>query len=121
MGMILTCAREALAGAGAAFVICGQDLNVKAVSRGAERIFGKESGLLGSHLLDHVTSPVGDDQLVHHAGVAAQRDIHPVVMPLRLIGSAKTRMLGTLVARVASCGSPRAALVTVAPSAFGRR
>ena len=71
--MILTCPREALPGDAAAFLICTHELIVNAVSKAGERIFGKESKLIGSHLLDHVTSPMGEDQIVRYAGVAAQR------------------------------------------------
>ena len=119
--MILTCPREALPGDAAAFLICTHELIVNAVSKAGERIFGKESKLIGSHLLDHVTSPMGEDQIVRYAGVAAQRPVEHVVMPLRLASAAKARRIGTLTARIATCEPPRAALVTVAPSGFGRR
>jgi hypothetical protein len=120
MGMVLSCSRDALPGDAAAFVICTFELEVSAVSERGERIFGKEDALVGSHLLDHVTSPLGDDQLARHAGLAAQRETDPVVMPLRLVSAAKASRIGTLAARIASCGPPRAALVTVEQSGFGR-
>lgn len=119
--MVLSCSRDALPGDAAAFLICTYELLVSAVSQAGERIFGKEEKLVGSHLLEHVTSPLGDDQLARHAGQAAQRPTDPVVMPLRLVSAAKSRRVGTLAARVATCGPPRAALVTVEPSEFGRR
>lgn len=121
MGMVLSCSRDALPGDAAAFLICTYQLMVSAVSLAGERIFGREEKLIGSHLLDHVTSPLGDDQLARHAGLAAQRPVDPVVMPLRLASPARTRRLGTLAARIATCGPPRAALLTVEPSEFGRR
>jgi hypothetical protein len=120
MGMLLSCSRDALPGDAAAFVICTYDLDVTAVSEAGERIFGKEAEIVGHHLLDLVTSPLGDDQLARHAGLAAQRACDPVVMPLRL-ASRKAAAVGTLAARIATCGPPRAALVTVEPSEFGRR
>jgi hypothetical protein len=120
MGMMLTCARDALPGDAASFVICTYDLTVSAVSQAGERIFGKEESIVGAHLLDLVTSPLGDDQLAQHAGRAAQRPCDPLVMPLRLV-SAKAPRMGTLAARIATCGPPRAALVTVEQSEFGRR
>jgi hypothetical protein len=120
MGMMLSCARDALPGAAAAFVICTFELSVTAVSQAGERIFGKEGEVVGRHLLELVTSPLGDDQLARHAGLAAQRDCDQLVMPLRL-ASPKARRVGTLAARIATCGPPRAALVTVEPSEFGRR
>jgi hypothetical protein len=120
MGMMLTCARDALPGDAAAFVICTYELTVTAVSEAGERIFGKEGKVVGAHLLDLVTSPLGDDQLSRHASLAAQRPCDPLVMPLRLAAS-RTKWVGTLAARIATCGPPRAALVTVEPSEFGRR
>ncbi len=121
MGVMLSCSREALPGDAAAFLICTYELTVTAVSQAGERVFGKEDKLVGSHLLDLVTSPLGDAQLARHAGLAAQRPCDPVIMPLRLLSAAKARRMGTLAARVGSCGPPRAALVTVEPSEFGRR
>jgi hypothetical protein len=121
MGMVLSCARDALPGEAAAFVICTYELCVSAVSQAGERIFGKEEERVGSHLLDLVTSPLGDDQLARHAGLAAQRPVDPVVMPLRLTNSGSSRRIGTLAGRIATCGPPRAAIVTVEPSEFGRR
>jgi hypothetical protein len=120
MGMLLACSRDALPGDAAAFVICTYDLTISAVSQAGERVFGKEDALMGAHLLDLVTSPLGDDQLARHASLAAQRPCDPIVMPLRLV-STKARKVGTLAARIATCGPPRAALVTVEPSEFGRR
>jgi hypothetical protein len=120
MGMMLTCSRDALPGDAAAFVICTYELIVTAVSEAGERIFGKEQKVVGAHLLDLVTSPLGDDQLSRHAGLAAQRPCDPLVMPLRL-ASARSYWVGTLAARIATCGPPRAALVTVEPSEFVRR
>jgi hypothetical protein len=121
MGMVLTCSRDALPGDAAAFVICTYDLYVSAVSQAGERIFGKEERLVGSHLLDLVTSPLGDDQLARHAGIAAQRPVDPVVMPLRLTSGPGKARVGTLAGRISTCGPPRAVLLTVEPSEFGRR
>ena len=84
MGVLLSCSRDALPGEAAAFVICTYDLGVTAVSQAGEVIFGREDQVVGKHLLDLVTSPLGDDQLARHAGLAAQRACDPVVMPLRL-------------------------------------
>jgi hypothetical protein len=118
--MILSCPKEALPGESAAFLILDYELQVSAVSEAGERFFGKEKTLIGSSLLDLVTSPLGDDQLVRKATVAAQRPCDPVVMPLRLLRPAPDGV-GTMAARVATCGPPRAALLTVEPSEFGRR
>jgi hypothetical protein len=122
MGMILTCPRDALPGEAAAFLILDYELKVSAVSQAGERYFGKEKELIGSGLLDLVTSPLGDDQLVRKASVAAQRPSDPTVMPVRLVKpNDRGGAFGTMAARIATCGPPRAALLTVEPSEFGRR
>lgn len=120
MGMVLSCPREALPGDAAAFVILTYELTVSAVSEAGESIFGKEQTAVGAHLLDLVTSPLGDDQLMRHASTASQRACDPVVMPVRLVSEEAGRV-GTLAARIATCGPPRAALLTVERSDFGRR
>jgi hypothetical protein len=121
MGMMLTCARDALPGASAAFLIATFDLTISAVSEAGEKIFGPEQSLVGLHVLDLLRSPLGDDHLARHLGQAAQRACDPVVMPVRLQSAKEARRVGTLAARIATCGPPRAALVTVEPSDFGRR
>jgi hypothetical protein len=122
MGMILTCPRDAMPGEAAAFLILDYELTVSAVSEAAERYFGKEKILIGTGLLDLVTSPLGDDQLVRQATVAAQRPCDAMVMPVRLVSpTASAASVGTMAARIATCGPPRAALLTVEPSEFGRR
>jgi len=120
MGMLLSCSREALPGTAAAFVICTFELSVSAVSEAAEQIFGPEETILGRSLLDVVTSPLGADQVARYASLAAQRPCDPVVMPLRPVAP-EANTGGILAARIATCGPPRAALVTVEPSEFGRR
>jgi hypothetical protein len=122
MGMVLSCPRDALPGQAAAFLILDYELRVSAVSKAGERYFGKEKTLIGSGLLDLVTCPLGDDQLARKASVAAQRPCEATVMPVRLVNpSADAGAVGTLAARIATCGPPRAALLTVEPSEFGRR
>jgi hypothetical protein len=119
MGMVLTCPRDALPGEAAAFLIVDYELRVSAVSEGGEKYFGREEGLIGTELLDLLTSPLGDDQLSRSTAFAAQRPCDPVVMPVRLL-SPGAPDVGMLAARIATCGPPRAALVTVEPSGFGR-
>jgi hypothetical protein len=120
MGMVLTCPRDALPGEAAAFLIVTFELEVSAVSEAGEKIFGSEEGLIGTFLLDLVTSPMGDDKLARQTGMAAQRHCDPVVLPVRL-SSERAGEVGTMAARIATCGPPRAALLTVEPSDFGRR
>jgi PAS domain-containing protein len=119
MGMVLTCPRDALPGEAAAFLILDYELRVSAVSEGAEKYFGSEVELIGTELLDLLTSPWGDDQLSRNAGLAAQRPCDPVVLPVRLVAD-DAPAVGMLAARIATCGPPRAALLTVEPSGFGR-
>ena len=120
MGLMLSCSRDVLPGARAAFLIVTFDLTVSAVSEAGEKVFGPEQELIGRPLLDLLGSPMGDDRLARRVGQAAQRASDPVVMPLRL-RSEQARKVGTMAARIATCGPPRAALVTVEPSEFGRR
>ena len=83
MGMILSCPRDALPGEAAAFLILDYELRVSAVSEAGERYFGDEGTLIGTGLLDLVTSPLGDDQLARKASVAAQRPCDATVMPVQ--------------------------------------
>ena len=115
--MLLNCRHEALPGE--AFLICTYELEVSAVSEAGEEIVGDQDGLVGSQLLDLATCPLGDDQLGRHVALAAVRPSEPVVVPLRL-RSEKGAALGMLAARITTCGPPRAALVTVKPTGFGR-
>lgn len=117
-GILLGCHEAALPGE--TFLICNHDLEVTAVSEAAEQIFGAEQDLLGLQLLELTTCPLGDEQLARHAVLAAERAREPVTLPLR-VRSDRGESLGTLTARVTTCGPPRGALVTVQRSAFGRR
>jgi hypothetical protein len=120
MGLMLTTSREALPGARAAFIVVTFELRVSAVSEWGEKVFGEEQAVLGSPVLDVVTSPLGDDLLVRSVGHAAQRACQPLVLPVRLVSEVAGEV-GTMAARIATCGPPRAALVTVEPTDFGRR
>ena len=117
-GVLLTCRRDALSTE--AFLIFGDDLTVTAVSERAEPIFGREERLVGKHLLDLVSCPLGDEQLTRHGTLAAQRPTEEVALPLRLRAE-RSSPVGTLAARLGTCGPPRAAVLTVEPSPFGRR
>jgi PAS domain-containing protein len=119
MGVVLTCRNGVVPGEDAAFLICTHELRVSAISEAAERIFGKQDEVLGADLLELVSCPLGEVQLGRHAALAALRPGEPVVLPLRLL-SDEHRRIGTLAARIATCGPPRAALVTVEPTGFGR-
>ena len=124
MGLILSCPKDALPGAAAAFLILDYELRVSAVSEAGERFFGKEQTLIGTGLLELLTSPLGDDQLVRKTSVAAQRPCEATIMPVRLVAPVPSKSVGSvgmMAARIATCGPPRAALLTVEPSEFGRR
>jgi hypothetical protein len=120
MGLMLSCSREALPGVAAAFVIVSFELLVSAVSEAGEKIFGTEQAVIGKPALEVFTSPMGDDYLARHLGHAAQSAAPSLVLPVRLVAGSP-REVGTMAARIATCGPPRAALVTVEPSEFGRR
>jgi len=115
MGVLLSCTREALPGARAAFLIATVELKVNALSVGAEEILGPEQKIIGSHLLDLMTSPMGDPAFAKLVTGAAVRSRDPVVMPV------KDHNGGMFAARISTCGPPRAALITVEPSLFGKR
>jgi ribosomal protein S27AE len=119
MGLLLSCVRDALPGVGASFAIVTSDMRVSAVSEAGERIFGFESDAVGTPFLDLVSSPMGDDSLARSVAQASLRPREPVVMPVRT--STGPPRIGTMAARISTCGPPRAALVTVEPSDFGRR
>lgn len=119
MGLLLSCARDALPGAGASFVIVTSEGLVSAVSEAGEQIFGLEADVVGRPFFDLVSSPMGDDSLAKAVAQAALRPREPVVMPVRT--EAGPPRIGTLAARISTCGPPRGALVTVEPSDFGRR
>jgi PAS domain-containing protein len=120
MGILLRCGADALPGAKAAFVIASRKLEIAALSEAAEAIFGREEKLLGKSLLDLVTSPVGDRRLARAISQAALRVHDPLTMPARLSGE-DADSVGTMACRISTCGPPRAALVVVEPTHFGRR
>lgn len=119
MGLLLSCVRDALPGVGAAFVVVTAELQLSAVSEAGEMIFGEETATVGTPLLELVTSPMGDDSLARVVAQAARRRREPQVLPVRLLRD--TERLGTMAARISTCGPPRAALITVEPSDFGHR
>lgn len=119
MGLLLTCLREALPGAGAAFLIVTAELRVSAVSDSAELILGGEDELLGTPLGELLESPLGAEHLGRAAARAALRSREPVVLPALGVAE-RSRGAGMLAARVSTCGPPRAALVTLEPSSFSR-
>ena len=120
MGMLLTCLRGALPGAGAAFLIATAELRISAVSEPAEGLFGPEQSLIGTPLTEILTSPVGDDGFSRVVIRAALRNREPEVLSVRGAGYAAP-VADMFAARISTCGPPRAALVTVEPNALDRR
>src|SRR4051794_17618762 len=107
MGLMLTCSREALPGVAAAFVIVSFELLVSAVSEAGEKIFGAAQTVIGRPALEVVTSPMGDDSLARPLGHAAPSTPPSLVLPVRL-AAGSPRQVGTMAARIATCGPPRA-------------
>jgi hypothetical protein len=117
-GVLLGCREDAFPSE--AFLICTYDLDVTAVSTGGEAVFGPQERLVGAHLLDVVMCPLGDEHVARYAALAAQSPREPIELPLR-VRSGDGEKLGTLAARVTTCGPPRAALVSAQPTGFGKR
>ena len=120
MGVLLRCNPDALPGAGGAFLIVNNALEVAAVSEAAEPIFAPEEQLTGANLMDLLTSTIGDRRLAKTVSRAALRVHDAVTVPARLTGD-KADAIGTMACRISTCGPPRAALVAVEPTHFGRR
>jgi len=116
MGVLLTCAREALDWSNAAFLIVTVDLRVSAVSMSAESLFGRERDLVGSTLLAAVRSPVGEEELAAQVARAAAggREIARIPLTGATRGPDDMR---PFTARIASCSPPRGALVAIEPHA----
>lgn len=120
MGVLLRCSPAALPGARTAFLVVTHSLEVAAVSEAGEAIFGNEERLLSVRLPDLLCSPIGDRKLARTVSQAALRVHEPVTLPTRLVGE-KADAVGTMACRISTCGPPRAALVAVEPTHFGRR
>jgi hypothetical protein len=120
MGILLRCNPDALPGAGSAFLIANHALEIAAVSEAAEAIFAPEEELTGVSLMDVLTSTVGDRRFAKTVSRAALRVHDAVTVPARLTGD-KADAIGTMACRISTCGPPRAALVAVEPTEFGRR
>ncbi len=110
-GLLLGCAPEVLPGPGAAFLIVTSALQISAVSEASEDLFGAESQLLGSSLTDLIASVPDGEELVRTVAAAALRNREAVVLPVRGAGTGVRD--AEMLARISSCGPPRAALVTV--------
>jgi hypothetical protein len=112
MGVMLTTPREALPGAGAAFVVVTREGRISAVSETAEPLVGDEPGLLGMPVGSALASEEGDERLARQVARAAGAGLEvtrATVTPVLQAGDNPAR----LSARIASCGPPRAALLVL--------
>jgi len=112
MGVLLACPRDAMLTPQSAFLIVTHDLRISAVSEAAEGLFAPEADLIGSNLLQWMSSPLGADELSSSVARAARGTKQVPVVPV-VVAKHRARKLGALEARVASCGPPRGALLVV--------
>jgi len=115
MGVLLSCAREALPGMGAAFIIATADLAVSAVSNAGEMLFGLEEDILGIPLATLVRATGGKERLQRTVATAALRNRPPTLLTMRGL-TANSEPMGLLAARVSTCKPPRGALITFGPA-----
>jgi len=121
MGVLLRCSVDALPGANSPFVIVTRKLEIAALSEAAEAIFGPEEKLIGKALLPElITSTIGDRKLARAVSQAALRVHEPLTLPARLADD-RADGVGTMACRISTCGPPRAALLSLEPTHFGRR
>lgn len=113
MGMLLRCAGESVPGTGAAFLIATAHLRVTAISETGESLFGSESMVLGRSLSDLLEGTAHEAELARAVTHAATRPHASHTLAVRL--RASDAGSGLFTARIATCGPPRAALVTVTP------
>ena len=114
LGVLLTTSPEALPGPGAAFVIVTGDLRVSAASGRAERLFETTAPISGWKLLDTVRGLDGDQELLTCVARAAGGARGVTETPVVLAVGREKHSRST--ARIATCGPPRAALVTILAS-----
>ena len=110
MGVMLTCAAEMLPSAGAAFLVVTGDLRVSALSESAERIFGREAGVVDQPVTAILSAVDPDGALEPALRRAAAGAGETASVPVRAAGR---RRGGTLSARIGTCELPRAALVVL--------
>jgi ribosomal protein S27AE len=112
MGILLACPRDAMLTPQSAFLIATRDLRVSAVSEPAEGILAPESDMVGTGLLQWMSSPLGADELAAGVARAARGTRQVTVLPVH-VASHRSRRLGPLEATIASCGPPRGALLVI--------
>lgn len=113
MGVMLSTAQGALLKSGSAFLVVTDDLRVTAISQPAEALVGSEASVVGANLLSLLSCARGDGELAARTARAANGARDVVELPVTVegaIGAAR------FVVRIASCGPPRGALLTVTPA-----
>jgi hypothetical protein len=103
LGVMLWCAPGLLARPGAAFLVVKSDLRISAASVGVEPLLGDPEALVGRPLLEVVSADPGLPRWIGRAAMGSKR---VVSVALRL-GSRRVN------GRVAACGDPPAALLTL--------
>lgn len=132
MGVLLSARLDVLPGEGGTFLVVTAQLLISAVSEAAEDMLRTEQDLLGSSLTESLASTDGGMDLARTVTRAALRSREPAVLGVRVLGGGTRRIKSgsaaataqahaMLVARVSACGPPRAALVTLEPSALRTR
>ena len=103
LGVVLSCEPGILPRAGAAFLVVKSDLRISAASAAVEPLLGDPEALVGEPVLDVIA---GDPALPRWIARAAMGSRRVTSVALRR----GTRRIN---GRVASCGSPSAALVVL--------
>ena len=110
LGVVLGCARGALAEAGSAFLVVSAEGDVSAASAAAEALLRAQPNELdGRPLLGIVSPGAAAYELTRRVTHAACGDRRISTLRVRIGNGAQVD------ARVASCGEPRAALVVLSP------
>jgi hypothetical protein len=102
MGVVLTCAREAV---GDAFLVVTLDLRVSAASAAVGKLLGDPDALVGQPLLAVLA---GGDELAREVGRAALGSRRIVTSTVAAKPTGRR-----LSARIAACGNPPAALIVL--------
>ena len=119
MGVLLSCTREALPGR--ARRLRDRDRRAEGERRQRRRRGDLRPRADGGRAVPARSADQPDGRRPLRQGRDAARPCasrEPVVMPVQ---GRRAPAAGTLAARISTCGPPRAALVTVEPSGFGRR
>ena len=109
LGVLLSCAADALPGEAASFLVVDRDLRVSAASARAERLLGGRG--CGLRVQDLVSGRPGNGELIRQLARAAGGLPGTATLAVSVSGRR-----GGFEARVSPCGPPRAALLVLARS-----